>query len=99
MAGLSATGLIPGHPADAIGLPGGWTAFSDDPASYESALPSGAAGPAGGHETGIELFYKAQLTPWCYVQPGFEWIGSPGGGDTSPREDDGIGYLIVGMEF
>lgn len=99
MAGLSATGVVPGRPADAIGLAGGWTAFSDDPAIYQSSLPSGAAGPAGGHETGIELFYKAQLTPWCYVQPGFEWIGSPGGGDTSPLEDDVIGYLIVGMEF
>ena len=99
MTGLSATGVIPGRPADAVGIAGGWTAFSDDPEIYRSTMPDGSAGPAGGHEIGFEVFYKAQLTPWCYVQPGFEWIGSPGGGDTSPLEDDVIGYLLVGVEF
>ena len=99
MTGLSATGVIPGRPADAVGIAGGWTAFSDDPEIYQSTMPDGSAGPAGGQEIGFEVFYKAQLTPWCYVQPGFEWIGSPGGGDTSPLEDDVIGYLLVGVEF
>lgn len=99
MAGLSATGIIPGRPADALGLAGGWTAFSGNQAIYQSVLPNGDPGPAGGHETGLELFYKAQITPWLYVQPGFEWIGSPGGGESSPLDDDIIGYVLVGMEF
>jgi len=99
MAGLSATGIIPGRPADALGLAGGWTSFTNNPGIYQSVTRDGGAGPAGGQETGIELFYKAQITPWCYVQPGFEWIGSPGGGAAAPLDDDIIGYLIVGMEF
>ena len=72
-------------------------------ASANTSAPVSASArpslPDGGHEIGFEVFYKVQLTPWCYVQPGFEWIGSPGGGDTSPLEDDVIGYLLVGVEF
>ena len=87
------------RPADAIGLAGGWTSFTSNPGIYQSVTRDGGVGPSGGQETGIELFYKAQLTPWLYVQPGFEWIGSPGGGDVAPLDDDIIGYLLVGMEF
>ena len=99
MGGVSATGVIPGRPDDAIGLAGGWTAFSDNPGIYQSQLRNGAPGASGGHETAVEVFYKAQVTPWLFVQPGFEWIGSPGGGETQSLEDDVIGYLVVGMEF
>ena len=99
MAGISGTGIVPGRPNDAIGIGGSWTAFTDDPAIFQSTTRTGAPGPSGGNETAIEAFYRAQVTPWLYVQPGLEWIGSPGGGDSAPLDDDLIGYLIVGMEF
>ncbi len=99
MAGVSATGIVPGRPADAIGVLGAYSSFSDDPAIYESTTRDGGTGPSGGVETAIEAFYLLQLLPWLYVQPGLEWIGTPGGGDPAPLSDALIGYLLVNVEL
>lgn len=99
MAGLSATGVVPGRPADAIGLLGAYSRFTEDPEIYQSTTRGGESGPSGGIETAIEGFYLVQLLPWLYVQPGVSWIGTPGGGDPAPLSNALLGYFLVNIEL
>ena len=99
MAGVSATGVIPGRPADAIGLLGAHSRFTNDLTIYESRTMTGRAGPGGGAEGSVEAFYLAQLLPWLYVQPGIQWIGTPGGGDPAPLRDSVQAYLLISLEL
>ncbi|MEE2908066.1 MAG: carbohydrate porin [Planctomycetota bacterium] len=99
MGGISATGVIPGRPMDAMGILGAYTGFSDNPGTWQSTTPSGGIGPTGGGETAFEAFYRLQITPWCAVQPGIEWLGTPSGGDPSQIEDAVVGYLMVEIIF
>ena len=99
MSGVSATGVIPGRPADAVGLMGAYSHFTGRPAIFQSERPNGASGPAGGSESSLEAFYLAQLTASVYVQPGVLWIRTPGGGDPAPLEDATMLYLLVGVDF
>lgn len=61
--------------------------------------PSGLAGPSGGSESAIEAFYLLQLLPWFYLQPGVEWIGTPGGGEPAPLRSAVQFYLLISLEF
>lgn len=99
MGGVSATGVLPGRPADAVGLLGAYSRFSNDPEVYQSTARDGATGPSGGVETVVEAFYLAQLLPWLYLQPGISWIGTPGGGDPAPLSNALLGYLLVNIEL
>lgn len=99
MGGVSATGVIPGRPMDALGIMGSYTGFSDNPGTYQSTTSTGGVGPAGGNETAVEAYYRVQLTPWFAVQPGIEWLGTPGGGDPSQIEDTVMGYLMIEIIF
>jgi porin len=98
-AGVSATGVIPGRPADAVGLMGTWTKFSDNPEIYQSTLANGQPGASGGAEGAIEAFYRLQINPHLLVQAGIEWISTPGGGDPSPLDDAVVPYLIINLQF
>ena len=99
MAGLSATGVVPGRNSDALGVMVGTTVFSDDPAISQSTMPDGMPGPAGGAETLAEVFYRIQLTPAMMVQPGLEWVVDPGGGSPAQLENALSGYLAIMIEF
>ena len=99
MGGLSATGVIPGRPMDAMGLMGMWTAFSDNPGTWQSTTPAGGPGPAGGAESAIEAFYRVQLTPWLSMQPGVQFLGTPSGGDPAQLNDALVGYVMVELIF
>ncbi|MCH2132885.1 MAG: carbohydrate porin [Phycisphaerales bacterium] len=97
--GLSATGVIPGRPMDALGILGSWTGFSNDPGTWQSTTPTGGVGPTGGGEGAFEAFYRVQLTPWFAVQPGIQWLPTPGGGDPAQLDDAVTGYLMVEVVF
>jgi len=99
MSGVSATGVVPGRPADAVGLLGAYSNFSGDPAIFRSSRRDGMVGPSGGSESAVEAFYLVQLLAWLYVQPGVSWIGNPGGGSPAPLGDALLGYLLVNIEF
>tara|TARA_Y100000589_G_scaffold308929_1_gene325922 strand:- start:2424 stop:3977 length:1554 start_codon:yes stop_codon:yes gene_type:complete len=99
MAGISATGVIPGRPMDAMGILGSYTSFSDNPGTWQSTTPTGLAGPSGGAESAIEAFYRVQVTPWFSVQPGIEWLGTPSGGSPTQLEDAVMGYVMVEVVF
>jgi hypothetical protein len=47
----------------------------------------------------LEAFYLYQWTSSVYLQPGFMWIGGPGGGSPAALEDAVLPYLLVGVEF
>lgn len=99
MGGLSATGVIPGRPMDAMGVLGMWTSFSDNAGVWQSTTPSGSPGPPGGGESAFEAFYRFQLTPWLSVQPGIQFLGTPSGGDPSQLDDAVVGYTMIELIF
>ncbi len=75
--GLVYRGLLPCRDDDTIGIGTGHAILS----------PTLAAD----NETVLELFYKAQLTPYINVQPDLQYIASPGG-----VEQDA---LVAGLRF
>ena len=97
--GVSATGVIPGRPADALGLMGTWSKFSNNPAIYQSTLANGQPGASGGSEGAIEAFYRLQVNPHLMLQAGIEWISTPGGGAPAALDDAVIPYLVVNLQF
>ena len=100
MGGLSATGVIPGRPADALGVMGAYSRFTKDSNIYmSSSRTNPGMGPAGGSEGSIEAFYLAQLTSSIYLQPGLLWIRTPGGGNPAPLGDALTLYLLVGIDL
>ena len=68
--GAAWTGALAGRDRDALGLMVSSVRFG-------KACEAGAAG--GRHETALELFYGAQVTPWLLVKPDVQVILNPGG--------------------
>ena len=99
MGGVSATGVIPGRTADALGILFAYSKYSNDPAIYQSVLQTGQPGPSGGSESCLEAFYLLQVTPALSIQPGLQWIRQPGGGNPAPIDDAFAGYLIITVDF
>jgi porin len=56
---------------------------------------SGRAGFEKRHETAVELFYKAQLTPWMSVKPDVQVIVNPGGSDARTAVAAGLRMEIA----
>jgi porin len=79
--GLIYTGAIPGRDADVLGLGVAHARFSDRVKRLDGRT----------HETAVELFYRAQLTPWLSLQPDLQFIANPGG-----QEKDA---LALGLRF
>lgn len=72
-------GLVPTRDSDVLGFAVGQGRLSD------------AAGFTASHETAMELYYKAQVTPWLSVSPSIQYVFNPGAQD---RMDDAV---IVGI--
>ena len=99
IAGISATGVIPGRPADSLGILGGYSGFSDNPDIYLSAPTKQMDGQAGGSESYLEAYYLYQATPWLSIQPGIEWFSTPSGGDPASLSDALVFYLRIASTF
>ena len=69
--GAMYTGLIPTRDSDEIGLAVTYMSPS------ENLKPDGLAN----NQTNFELFYKANVTPWLYIQPDVQWLQNVGGAD------------------
>ena len=65
-AGVVHTGLIPGRPADQIGLAWVRAELSDEI-------------PGGRYETVVEATYRIAVLPWLAVQPDVQYVRHPGG--------------------
>jgi porin len=85
--GFNYTGLIPGRPADILGLAASYAKLSD---SYRD--PAGNLYPRH-YETLIELTYQAPVSSWLSLQPDLQYIFNPGG--LQPAHD----ALVLGLRF
>lgn len=68
--GLHYRGLIPKRDNDIAGLACGSGTFASRLGDITSQV---------GSETVVEAFYRAQLTPWFYLQPDVQFLMNPGG--------------------
>lgn len=74
-AGLQYDGPLPGRDHDALGLAFYRTEPGD---TYRERVDADF-----GHETGVELYYRVEATPWLALTPDFQWIHDPGGSDAA----------------
>ncbi len=77
--GIQWTGALAGRDDDIMGFAVGHASLSGRVQSLEGRFS----------ETAIELFYKAQVTPWFSVMPDLQYIINPGG--------DGRDAFVVGL--
>jgi porin len=88
-AGLVYTGLLPGRPADQVGLALGQVRASR---AYRQAVAQ-VGGATDSHELNIEFTYRFAVTDWLTLQPDVQYIVNPG---LDPTLDDA---LVVGLRF
>lgn len=74
-AGLNYTGLIPGRDKDSTGLAVASARNGDTFMEYKKNVD---LEPLDHTETAIELTYRAELRPWLFIQPDFQYIINPG---------------------
>jgi porin len=72
---------IPHRGDDTFGIGMGFAQVSDRAADADR--DNGL--PMQGGETFVEATYQYQLTPWCQVQPDFQYVFNPGGGILNPN--------------
>jgi porin len=72
---------IPHRGDDTFGVGMGYAQVSDSVADLDQA--SGL--PVQSGETFVEVTYQYQLTPWCQLQPDFQYVFNPGGGIPNPN--------------
>jgi porin len=73
---------IKGRGDDTLGLGFGYAKVSEGAsgADRDIAFYNGSYYPEQGSEEFVELTYQYQLTPWCQVQPDFQYVFDPGAG-------------------
>jgi porin len=76
---------------DTFGAGVGYAQVSSAAAALDRATGyySGTYYPVRSGETYIELTYQYQLTPWCQLQPDFQYVFNPGGGVPNPNSTSG----------
>ncbi len=77
--GLQYQGLMPGRDHDVLGF------------GVAQGRLSRQAGFSADHETALELYYNAWLTPWLSLSPSVQYIANPGG---AVNVDDAV---VVGL--
>lgn len=70
--GLHYKGLIPKRDNDLAGI-------AVASGTFAPRLENMGADSRNGSETSLEVFYRAQITPWFYLQPDVQFIMNPGG--------------------
>lgn len=88
IAGVNATGLIPGRGKDQFGVQYNMMRFSNDERVWQ--FP-------GATQQSVEVFYRLQITPALAIQPDFQWIHQPAG--DSSLDDAYIAILRVQLAF
>ncbi len=77
--GFNAKGFVPGRADDVFGVAFGYGHISD---TFQRTDPPG--GPKHSAEMVIEADYQAAVAGWLKVQPFFQYVIRPGGGDEDP---------------
>jgi len=73
---------------DTLGIGMGYAKVSDGVADAERDYNSnnpGSVVPVQSGETFVEVTYQYELTPWCDLQPDFQYLFNPGGGLANPN--------------
>jgi porin len=78
---------IPHRGDDTFGVGMGYAKVSDRAADLDkdTGFYTGSAYPVRSGETFVEATYQYQLTPWCQLQPDFQYVFNPGGGIPNPN--------------
>jgi porin len=78
---------IPMRDDDTFGIGMGYAHVSDRAAALDrdTGLFTNSYFPVRTGETYVELTYQYQLTPWCQLQPDFQYVFNPGGGILNPN--------------
>ena len=86
-AGLTLHDPIPHRDDDTLGIGIGFANVSHDAVNADMDLRATVAPhhPVRSNETFLELTYQYQLTPWCQIQPDFQYVFNPGGGVGNPN--------------
>jgi porin len=77
---------IPQRDDDTLGLGMGFAQVSGraSDADRDTRAVTGTFFPIRSSETFIELTYQYQFTPWCQLQPDFQYVFNPGAGVLDP---------------
>ena len=104
-AGLTFNEPIRHRDDDVFGIGMGYTHVSSDAANLDrdTGVFTGAYYPVRGSETFVEVTYRYQLTPWCQLQPDFQYVFNPGGGIANNSgqlvKDEAVIGLRVNVAF
>ena len=107
-AGLTFNEPIRHRDDDVFGIGMGYTHVSSRAADLDrdTGVFTGAYYPVRGSETFVEVTYQYQLTPWCQLQPDFQYVFNPGGGVPNPNsasnqrvQDEAVIGLRVNIAF
>ena len=88
---------IPHRGDDTLGIGMGYAKVSDSAADSDkdTAFFTGSYFPVRGSEEFIELTYQYQLTPWCELQPDFQYVFDPGAGILNPNSGHRVKNEVV----
>jgi porin len=98
---------IPHRDDDTVGIGIGYGKVGSGASGLDRDMASlsGSYIPTRTDETFVELTYQYQLTPWCQLQPDFQYIFNPGGGLENPTVpghrigDEAVLGLRVNIQF
>ena len=90
-AGFTLSEPLPHRDDDTFGIGMGFTKVSDRAADLDKDYNfyNGVAYPVRSDEAFVEVTYQYQLTPWCQLQPDFQYVFNPGGGIPNPNSSSG----------
>jgi porin len=88
---------IPHRDDDTMGIGMGYGKVSDSAADSDrdTAFFTGSYFPIRGSEEFVELTYQYELTPWCQLQPDFQYVFDPGAGILNPNTGHRIKNEVV----
>jgi porin len=84
--GLTLHDPIPQRDDDTLGISLGLARVSGDVAASDRDARAATGGyyPIRSTETFVEVTYQIELTPWCQIQPDFQYVFNPGAGIPNP---------------
>jgi porin len=90
-AGFTLSEPLPHRDDDTFGIGMGFTKVSDRAADLDKDYNfyNGVGYPVRSSEAFVEVTYQYQLTPWCQLQPDFQYVFNPGGGIPNPNSPSG----------
>jgi porin len=89
-AGFNMREPIPHRGDDTLGVGVGFAKVSNRASALDrdTGFYTQTPYPVRTSETFVELTYQYQLTPWCQIQPDFQYVFNPGGGLPNPTSAD-----------